>query len=134
MYIEKLSLTNIRDILSKMFNGKNVKIKKLSVKSISKEAGFASIEIDFEVLNNKYKSEGFKTGNVTLTDYYAVLNEYDEVKYGYDEKFIKKYHEAMIEEFEKIEARKSKKENLAEKYKADVDYVKADSFDDENTL
>ena len=134
MYIEKLSLTNIKDILSKMFDGKNVKIKKLNVKSASRDAGFGSIDIDFEVLNNKYKTEGFKTGNITFTDYFAVLNEYDEVKHGYDEKIIKKYHEAMIEEFEKIEARKSKKENLAEKYKVDVDYVKADSFDDENTL
>ncbi len=120
MYIEKLSLSNIREILSKLFDNKNVKIKKIDVKGMGHNIG--SFEIDFEVLKAKYKSEGFVTGNLTMTDYYVSLNEFDEINYGLDEKLNKKYHKAMIEEFEKIGARKATKDNLAEKYRKDVDF------------
>ena len=134
MYIEKLSLSNIKDILSSLFNGKNIKIKNINIDKAShdKETGFGSMDIDFEVLDGKYKADGYKTGKITLTDYFVVLNEYDEIKYGLDDKLNKKYHKAMIEEFEKIEARKAKKENLAQKYKKDVDYE--EPAEEENAL
>ena len=134
MYLEKLSLSNIKDVISKIFDNKVVKIKKIDVKTVGTSAGISSISVGFEVLNGKYKSEGYKPASITLTDYYAVLNEFDEVEYGFDEKFVKKYHKAMIEEFEKIEARKAKKENLADRYKKDVDYSPAESEEDVNVL
>ena len=119
MYFEKLSLSAIKRIIEKTLDKKYVLINNIKTETISEKivADIFQLDIDFETSNSIFRENGTKKGNLTMSEYFVLLNEYDGKKYDkFDMDLINKYQNAMIEELKKVDPA------LAEDYKNTVEF------------